>query len=185
MRALEKRLDTSLRMPAADQKILWLKSYVRYGTDVLLGVCIINIWWRRYDGIEGMAVMAKHKRVKKPRTVDGEVYMTLIDIDGKSVIKIGTTNRSALKRALEIAEVIHGVYKFIPKMQILINERTHNNYVVEAALLKELAQYKYEPLFEFDGCSELVDCDTAVAISAYRKCMDADYPAQVTNLIEI
>lgn len=129
--------------------------------------------------------MAKHKRVKKPRTVDGEVYMTLIDIDGKSVIKIGTTNRTALKRALEIAEVIYAVYKFIPKMQILINERTHNNYVVEAALLKELAPYKYTPLFEFDGCSELVDCDIAVAISAYRKCIDADYPAQVTNLIEI
>lgn len=129
--------------------------------------------------------MAKHKRVKKPRTVDGEVYMTLIDIDGKTVIKIGTTNRTALKRALEIAEVIYAVYKFIPKMQILINERTHNNYVVEAALLKELGQYKYVPIFEFDGCSELVDCDIAVAISAYRKCIDADYPAQVTNLIEI
>ena len=129
--------------------------------------------------------MAKHKRVKKPRTVDGEVYMTLIDIDGKTVIKIGTTNRTALKRALEIAEVIYAVYKFIPKMQILINERTHNNYVVEAALLKELGQYKYTPLFEFDGCSELVDCDIAVATLAYRKCIDADYPAQVTNLIEI
>lgn len=125
------------------------------------------------------------KRKKKPRTVDGEVYMLLIDIDGKTVIKIGTTNRCALKRALEIAEVIHGAYKFLPKIQILINERTHNNYAVEAALLAKLKEYKYTPDYEFDGCSELVMCDTAVAISAYRDCIDADYPAEKENLIEI
>ena len=127
--------------------------------------------------------MAKHK--KKQRTVDGEVYMMLIDIDGKTVIKIGTTNRCALKRALEIAEVIHGAYKFIPKIQILINERTHNNYAVEAALLAQLKQYKYMPDYEFDGCSELVECDIAVAVGAYRDCIDADYPAEKENLIEI
>ena len=129
--------------------------------------------------------MGMAKRIKKQRTVDGEVYMMLIDIDGKSVIKIGTTNRCALKRALEIAEVIHGAYKFIPKIQILINERTHNNYAVEAALLAQLEQYKYAPDYEFDGCSELVECDTAVALGAYRDCIDADYPAEKINLIEI
>ena len=127
--------------------------------------------------------MPKHK--KKPRQLDGEVYMLLIDIDGKSVIKIGTTNRTALKRMLEIAEVIHAAYKFIPKMQILINERTHNNYAVEAALLAQLKQYKYTPDYEFEGYSELVYCDIAVAISAYRECIDADYTIQEENLIVI
>ena len=127
--------------------------------------------------------MAKFK--KKQRTVDGEVYMLLIEIDGRTVIKIGTTNRCALKRMLEIAEVIYGAYKFIPKMQIIINERTHNNYAVEAALLEKLKQYKYTPDYEFDGCTELVCCDQAVAIGAYRDCIDADYPAQEENLIQI
>lgn len=127
--------------------------------------------------------MAKFK--KKQRTVDGEVYMLQIDIDGRSVIKIGTTNRCALKRALEISEVIHGAYKFLPKIQILINERTQNNYAVEAALLAKLKEYKYVPMFEFDGCSELVECDHAIAISAYRECIDADYPAEERKLIEI
>lgn len=125
------------------------------------------------------------KRKKKTRTVDGEVYMLLIELDGKSIIKIGTTNRCALKRMLEIAEVIHAAYKFIPKMQILINERTHNNYAVEAALLDKLKEHKYTPDLEFEGCSELVKCDTAVAVGAYRDCIDADYPAEKENLIEI
>lgn len=125
------------------------------------------------------------KRKKKTRSMDGEVYMLLIELDGRSIIKIGTTNRCALKRMLEIAEVIHAVYKFIPKMQILINERTHNNYGVEAALLTMLKEHKYVPAFEFDGSSELVECDTAVALSAYRDCIDADYPAEEENLIVI
>ena len=122
---------------------------------------------------------------REPKTVDGEVYMLLIEIGGTSVIKIGTTNRSALKRMLEIAEVIHAVYKFVPKMQIVINERTRNNYAVEAALLKKLEQYRYRPTFEFDGCSELVKCDTAIAIAAYRECIDADYSPAKINLIEV
>lgn len=129
--------------------------------------------------------MVKKRIPKKPKIVDGEVYMTLIDIDGYSVVKIGTTNRSALKRALEIAEVIHAVYKYIPKMQILINERTRNNYAVEAALLKKLEKFRYNPVFEFEGCSELVKCDTATAIMAYRECIDADYSPTPQNLIEI
>ena len=124
-------------------------------------------------------------RKREPKTIDGEVYMLQIDIDGTVVIKIGTTNRSALKRMLEIAEVIHAAYKFIPKMQILIAERTRNNYAVEAALLKKLAEYKYNPLFEFEGCSELVKCDHAIALAAYRECISADYNATKIELIEI
>lgn len=124
-------------------------------------------------------------RKREPKTIDGEVYMLQIDIDGTVVIKIGTTNRSALKRMLEIAEVIHVAYKFIPKMQILIAERTRNNYAVEAALLKKLAEYKYNPLFEFEGCSELVKCDHAIALAAYAECIGADYNATKIELIEI
>lgn len=126
--------------------------------------------------------MAKHK---KTASLNGEVYMLRIELDGRSIIKIGTTNRCALKRMLEIAEVIHGTYKFIPKMEIIINEKTQNNYAVEAALLERLKEYKYTPAFEFEGCSELIECDLAVAIGVYRDCIDADYPAAEPNLIEI
>jgi|688.fasta_scaffold06971_22 hypothetical protein len=128
--------------------------------------------------------MARGK-AREPRKIDGEVYLLRIELDGKSVIKIGTTNRCALKRALELSEAIHGVYKFLPKIEILRNDRTHNNYVVEAALLERLKEHRYYPAFEFDGCSELVECDLTIVELAYVECMNADYPAQVRNLIEI
>ena len=125
------------------------------------------------------------KRVRKKPTTDGEVYILRIELDGKSILKIGTTNRCALKRALEIAETIYGVYKFLPKIEILANERTHNNYAVEAALLEKLKEHRYNPAFEFDGCSELVDCDITIVKGVYVECLNADYPAQEQNLITI
>lgn len=128
--------------------------------------------------------MARGRRKPKPQ-LNGEVYLLLIELDGTSVIKIGTTNRSALKRMLEIAEVIHASYKFIPKMQILANERIHNNYVVEAALLEKLKKYRYNPLIEFEGCSELVKCDITEVMLSYRECMNADYKPTPIKLIEI
>ena len=132
--------------------------------------------------------MAKRKQLKprKPKSkMNGIVYLLSIELDGRLLHKIGTTNKSALKRMLQIAEDIHYHYGYIPRMSIVKEQSTHDNYQVEAALLDAMKEYQYYPVNEFNGWTEIVDCNKDILLAAYDKAVNDDYPVVERDMIVI
>lgn len=90
--------------------------------------------------------MARKKKdwSKAKQAWDGWVYLLQIELGNQTIFKIGTTGRNALIRALEISKEFYGVLGYLPKIQIIEEAQTHNNYAVEAELLKLTSKYAYK-----------------------------------------
>lgn len=100
--------------------------------------------------------MAKKDWVKNRQTWDGFVYIVKIHSIDKVVYKVGTTNRTVKTRILEIAGELMEVLGFIPKMELLRQKQTKDNYAIEAAVLNKTQQHRCNlGLREWAGESEL------------------------------
>lgn len=121
--------------------------------------------------------MAKHKEQKIK--YNGYVYVLKIWIGADIVYKVGTTNRTPLVRALEIAGELYRLLGYIPKMVILREKTTMDNYKVESEVLKLTNEYRYELLSDGTMCgeSELRKCDELHLLKVYDECLVKDYPA--------
>ena len=87
----------------------------------------------------------KKKDWSKPKeSYNGWVYLLQIELGNQTIFKIGTTGRNALIRALEISKEFYGVLGYLPKIQIIEEVQTHNNYAVEAELLKLTSKHVYK-----------------------------------------
>ena len=74
---------------------------------------------------------------------NGFVYIIKIEIGAETIFKIGTTNRTPIRRMLEIAEEMNRALGYIPKMMLIRGKQIKDNYKVEAELLKQTEQYRY------------------------------------------
>ena len=73
-------------------------------------------------------LMAK-KDWKKPKEAwDGFVYVIKIHTVAKVVYKVGTTNRTVKTRVLEIAGELMEILGHIPKIELLRQKQTKDNY---------------------------------------------------------
>lgn len=127
------------------------------------------------------------KRKKQPvKKVDGVVYIIKIWLDSGVVYKAGTTNRTALKRLVEIGQELIGLLGYWPRMVILKEDMCKNNYQVEADLLKQTAKHGVNmPLPEFSGRSELRQMEEDVLLAKYAECIAKDYPVIQPTLIQL
>lgn len=112
---------------------------------------------------------------------NGYVYVLKVWAGADVIYKIGTTNRSPVIRMLEIAGEMYRALGYVPKMTIIREQQTRNNYVVEAEILKETAQYRYNLPCVKDVCgeSELRLMDEVELYATYNRCINKDYPAEV------
>ena len=74
---------------------------------------------------------------------NGFVYIIKIEIVAEIIFKLGTTNRTPIRRMLEIAEEMNRALGYIPKMMLIRGKQVRDNYKVEAELLKQTEQYRY------------------------------------------
>lgn len=111
---------------------------------------------------------------------NGFVYIIKIVVNQEVIYKIGTTNRTPLRRMLEIAEDLHKVLAYIPKMTLIRQKQTHDNYKIEAAVLKATEKHRYilQCNGNISGESELRKMDETKLLGIYDFSMLADYPAE-------
>lgn len=132
--------------------------------------------------------MAKKKDWSKPKEAwDGWVYLLQIELGNQTIFKIGTTGRSALIRALEISKEFYSVLGYLPKIQIIEEAKTHNNYAVEAELLKLTSKYAYKLPCEraVVGDSEFRSMCINELKGLFKQCLAKDTPAQKSFQIEL
>lgn len=129
--------------------------------------------------------MAKERKQKAK--YNGWVYVLKIWIGSEVIFKIGTTNRKPYTRMLEVAGELYRALAYIPKMTIVREQQTKNNYAVEAEILKETAKHRYNLPCVKDVCgeSELRLMNDNELYAVYANCVNKDYPAEIAFKIEL
>lgn len=124
---------------------------------------------------------------KQKKAYNGFVYIIKIHIDPHIIYKIGTTNRTPIRRMMEIAEELNHALGYVPKMMLLRDKQTKDNYKVEADLLKQTDKHRYcLPCYrEVGGQSELRKMEEIQLITMYEACLLKDYPADQEFKVEL
>ena len=118
---------------------------------------------------------------------NGFVYIIKIEISAEIIFKIGTTNRTPIRRMLEIVEEMNRALGYIPKMMLIRGKQTKDNYKVEAELLKQTEQYRYTLgcVNEVTGESELRKMNEQDLLNQYDHCIAINYPADIEFKVEL
>ena len=121
--------------------------------------------------------MAKKKEWNKSKEAyDGFVYILRISTDTGTVFKIGTTNRLPKTRMLEIAGELFEVLGYVPRIQLLRQRQTKDNYKVEALVLKQTAHAQCTlGMCEWVGESELRKIDEQTLLNTYDRAIAEDF----------
>ena len=123
----------------------------------------------------------KKKDWSKPKEAfDGHVYILRIATDTGTVYKVGTTNRLPKTRMLEIAGELFDVLGYVPRIHLLRQRQTKDNYKVEASVLKQTEMYRCSlGMAEWNGESELRKIDEQELLNTYDKAIAEDYAPTV------
>ena len=123
----------------------------------------------------------KKKDWQQPKeSWDGWVYVLKIYTDTGVVFKPGTTNRLPKTRMLEIAGELFDVLGYVPRIQLLRQRQTKDNYKVEALVLKQTVHAQCTlGMCEWVGESELRKIDEQTLLNTYDKAIAEDYAPTV------
>ena len=123
----------------------------------------------------------KKKDWQQPKeSWDGFVYILKIATDTGTVYKVGTTNRLPKTRMLEIAGELFDVLGYVPRIQLLRQRQTKDNYKVEALVLKQTVHAQCTlGMCEWVGESELRKIDEQTLLDTYDRAMAEDYAPTV------
>ena len=131
--------------------------------------------------------MPKKKDWKKPKEAwDGFVYVLRIQIVGSAVHKIGTTNRLPKTRMLEIAGELFDVLGYIPKIELIRERQTKDNYAIEATILRETEKHRCNlGMLEWPGESELRKMDQQELLNTYDRAIAEDFAPTIKFEVEL
>ena len=121
--------------------------------------------------------MPKKKDWKKAKEAwDGFVYILMIHTLDGVIYKIGTTNRLPKTRLLEIAGELFEVLGHIPKIELIRQKQTKDNYKIEAQILRETEKHRYSMgMIAWSGESELRRMDHQELLAIYDRAIAEDY----------
>lgn len=114
--------------------------------------------------------MSKGKWTKPKTKYDGWVYIIKIWAPKNTVYKIGTTNRLVKTRILEIVGELWEVLGHIPKIELLRQKQTKDNYKIESEVLNKTQNHRCSLGFcEWVGESELRKMDEYELLQTYDR----------------
>jgi hypothetical protein len=110
------------------------------------------------------------------------VYLLEVEIEGKTLIKIGVTSRYKVEdRVVEILTEVWKKYRYFPKTYVARYKTVHNPYGLERMLHDYFDQRHYSTEFKFGGSTEFFDIPIEEAKIAY----DEVYEMQKKELDDI
>ena len=109
--------------------------------------------------------MARVTRME--RTKPGILYVILVELEGKSLVKIGVTHRRIEDRVAEILVGIFKKYREFPYCRPKRFTTTRDPYKKEKALHKHFAKNSYSPGKKFGGSTEFFDVPLDDVVEVY------------------
>ena len=116
---------------------------------------------------------------------NGFVYIIKIEIGAETIFKLGTTNRTPIRRMLEIAEEMNRALGYIPKMMLIRGKQMVNNYLVEKELLEATKDFFYYINDTISGYTEFRKMEEYKLLIEYEKAINKNYAAPTPYLIEL
>lgn len=116
---------------------------------------------------------------------NGFVYIIKIEISAEIIFKIGTTNRTPIRRMLEIAEEMNRALGYIPKMMLIRGKQMVNNYLVEKELLEATKDFFYYINDTISGHTEFRKMEEYKLLIEYEKAINKNYATPTPFLIEL
>lgn len=104
----------------------------------------------------------------------GIVYLLQIDLDEKSVVKIGITQRKIEERVVEILTSVFKFYRYFPRCYPKRFTKTSEIFKKEAILHRYFADRQYIPQHAFGGSTELFDITLDEAVAAYERVLEGE-----------
>ena len=109
------------------------------------------------------------------KTTIADVYRAVKNLDGV-IYKIGTTIRLPKTRLLEIAGELFDVLGHIPKIELIRQRQTKDNYKIEAQILRETENHRCTlGMGEWSGESELRQMNQEQLLAIYDRAIAEDY----------
>jgi len=99
---------------------------------------------------------------------EGILYVLLIQIEGKDLVKIGVTSRGIADRVLEITESVWIKYRYFPYVYPKRFRKTDGYLGKEKVLHKYFKEYKYKTEFKFGGSTECFSAPLDKVVAAYE-----------------
>ena len=115
-------------------------------------------------------------KAKAKEAWDGFVYILMIHALDGVIYKVGTTNRLPKTRMLELAGELFEVLGHIPRIEMIRQRQTKDNYAIEAMILRETEKHRYSMgMIAWSGESELRRMDCQELLRIYDRAIAEDY----------
>ena len=106
---------------------------------------------------------------RKSKKESGILYVLLVELEGKSLVKIGVTHRKIEDRVVEILVSIFSKYRAFPYCRPKRFRRTNDIYKKEKTLHKLFEKHRYKTTKKFSGHTEFFDVPLEDVVDAYEK----------------
>lgn len=107
--------------------------------------------------------------MKKSGSKAGILYILLVELEGKPLVKIGVTHRCIEERVAEILISIFKKYREFPYCRPKRFRTTCSVYSKEKYLHKLFESYRYKTSKKFSGYTEFFDVPLDDVVVAYEK----------------
>ena len=98
---------------------------------------------------------------------EGILYILVIKLEGKELVKVGITSRKIEDRVCEILTSVWKKYRVFPELRTKRFKKVDGYRDKERSLHKYLKAYKYKTQFVFGGSGEMFDVDVDEVVKAY------------------
>jgi hypothetical protein len=115
-----------------------------------------------------MMKMVIDTKLVKDTPSSGVLYVLLMDLEEKQLVKVGVTGRKVEERVCEILTSVWIRYRFFPKVYVKKYTVVSDPYEKEAKMHKELEEYRYKTQHKFSGCTEMFDVDLDLVMEVYK-----------------
>jgi len=112
------------------------------------------------------------KKVKPAKTDPGILYVILVELEGKQLVKIGVTHRRIEDRVPEILVAVFKKYRYFPYCNPRRFTKTASPYKKEKILHKQFAEHSYTTSKKFGGSTEFFDINLDDVTAAYDSLVD-------------
>lgn len=112
---------------------------------------------------------------KNTKEDEGIVYILLIKLEDKDLVKIGVTGRDKVEdRVIEILLSIYKTYRYFPYCYTKRFRKTSDMFEKEAILHRYFKEYNYKTEKVFGGSTEVFDIPLDDAVAAYEKVLQGE-----------
>lgn len=99
----------------------------------------------------------------------GILYVLQVDMEGKTLYKVGVTGRKIEERVSEILTSIWKKYRYFPYCYPKRFKKVDNVYAMESRMHELLKEWRHETEHAFSGSTEMFEVDEDIVVRLYEE----------------